>query len=56
MSLRPRLYTSKVWLHRELVIKGKTIEQIADEQGVTRMTIFNNAVKFGLVRGTKATR
>lgn len=56
MALKPKLYTSKQYMHRRYVIQKWSMQEIADENGVTLMTIFNWLVKFGYVKDTKATR
>ena len=56
MALKPKLYTSKQYMYRRYVTQGKSMQEIADENGVTLMTIFNWLVKFGLVKDTKAVR
>lgn len=56
MSLKPKLYTSKQYMHRRYVVQKWSMEEIAKENDVTMMTIFNWLVKFGFVRDTKAKR
>ena len=43
-----KLYLNKEWLKRELLVKKKTPEQVAKEQGVGHMTIRRAAEKFGI--------
>lgn len=56
MSLKPKLYTSKQYMHRRYVVQRMSMEDIAKENDVTLMTIFNWLVKFGYVKNTKAER
>lgn len=56
MTLRPKLYTSKQYLTKRINADKMSLEDIAKENGVSMMTIFNWAVKFGLIKNTKATR
>ncbi len=56
MSLRPKLYTSKQYLTKRILVDKKTLDEIAEENDVSMMTIFNWAVKFGLIKNTKAVR
>lgn len=44
-----KLYQSKEWLRDQLLIKGKSPEQVAAEIGVSHMTIRRYAKKFGLI-------
>lgn len=43
-----KLYLNKTWLANQLLVKKKTPEQIAREQGVSHMTIRRAAEKFGI--------
>jgi predicted transcriptional regulator len=45
-----KLYQSQRWLTRQYVALKKKPEEIADEQGVTKMTIYNYLRKFGLLK------
>ena len=56
MALRPKLYTSRQYLTKRILVDKKSLDEIAEENGVSMMTIFNWAVKFGLVKNTKAVR
>lgn len=56
MALVPKLYTSKQYLTKRILVDKMSLDDIAAENGVSMMTIFNWAVKFGLVKNTKATR
>jgi hypothetical protein len=56
MSLKPKLYTSKQYLYKRIIVDKKSLDEIARENDVSMMTIFNWAVKFGLVKNTKAVR
>ena len=56
MALKPKLYTSKQYMYKRYVVERKSMQDIADENGVTLMTIFNWLVKFGYVKDTKAVR
>lgn len=46
--MRAKTYQSKEWLKYQLFNKQKTVQQIADECGVTYMTIMNAMKKNGL--------
>lgn len=56
MTLKPKLYTSKQYMTKRILRDKMSLEDIAKENDVTMMTIFNWAVKFGLVKNTKAQR
>lgn len=45
-----KLYTSKTWLRRRYVIDKKTPEKIAEECGVTLMTIYRYLRKHELLK------
>lgn len=45
-----KLYLSESWLKRRYLIDKKSPEEIAQEQGVTPMTIYRQLKKFGLRR------
>jgi len=45
-----KLYLSEAWLRREFIVKRKKPQQIADEQGVTKMTIYRKLKEFGLIK------
>lgn len=46
-----KLYESAFWLHRRRIVQRKTLQEIADECGVSVQTIKNNLDKLGVVRG-----
>jgi hypothetical protein len=56
MALRPKLYTSKAYMTKRILVDKMSLDDIAIENDVSMMTIFNWAVKFGLVKNTKAKR
>lgn len=43
-----KLYMNKGWLHHQLNILKKPVEQVAKEQGVSHMTIRRAAGKLGV--------
>lgn len=43
-----KLYLNEAWLRRELLVKKKTLLQIAKEQGVQELTIRRAAAKFNI--------
>jgi len=45
-----KLYQSEVWLYRRYVVQKKTVIEIADECGVSAMTIQRYLEKFGLIK------
>ncbi len=45
-----KLYQSKDWLHRRYVVQKKTVTEIAEECGVSAMTIQRYLEKFQLIR------
>lgn len=45
-----KLYASERWLKRRYLIDRKTPEQIAEECGVSHMTVYRYLRKFGLMR------
>lgn len=49
-----KFYQSKTFLRREYVTKGKSVTEIAKEQGVTPKTIDRYLDLFGLKRSTRS--
>ncbi len=45
-----KLYKSQAYLYRRFVVQKKTMEEIAAENGVTMMTIYNHLKKAGYVK------
>ena len=45
-----KLYKNKDWLHRRYVIQRKSMEEIAQECGVTVMTIYRALKEKGLIK------
>lgn len=45
-----KLYKSKAYLYRRFVVQKKSMQEIADENGVTLMTIYNNLKALGLIK------
>lgn len=45
-----KLYKNKDWLHRRYVIQRKTMSEIAEECGVTVMTIYRALKEKGLIK------
>lgn len=43
-----KMYTNEVWLRRQYVTLGKSVDDIAKEQGVGKSTIDRYVAKFGL--------
>lgn len=47
-------YKSQPWLRKRYVIDGKSLEEIALECGVTKMTVYNWLKKFDLIRDSRS--
>jgi len=45
-----KMYKNKDWLHRRYVIQRKSMEEIAQECGVTVMTIYRALKEKGLIK------
>ena len=45
-----KLYKNRDWLHRRYVIQRKTMSEIAEECGVTVMTIYRALKEKGLIK------
>ena len=45
-----KMYKNKDWLHRRYVIQRKGMEEIAQECGVTVMTIYRALKEKGLIK------
>jgi DNA-binding phage protein len=45
-----KLYKNKEWLYRRYVVQKKTMENIAQECGVTVMTIYRALKEKGLIK------
>ena len=45
-----KVYQDYDWLYREYVTKKRNAKDIAEEVGVTEMTIYNHCKKFGLLK------
>jgi DNA-binding MurR/RpiR family transcriptional regulator len=48
-----KLYQSKEFLNRRYVLQKKTIKEIADECGVSHMTIQRYLEQFGLIKNQR---
>jgi transposase len=48
--MKPKLYKSEAYLRTQYVIKGKTVEEIAKELGVSYNTIRESLRAFKLLR------
>jgi DNA-binding phage protein len=44
------MYKNKDWLHRRYVVQRKSMEEIAQECGVTVMTIYRALKEKGLIK------
>lgn len=49
-----KLYKNKAWLFRQYHTLKKTAAEIAEEQGVTEMTITRWLDEFGLIRNARS--
>ena len=45
-----KLYLSKVWLRRQFLVLRKSPELIAEEQNVSKMTIYRKLREFKLIK------
>ena len=45
-----KMYKNKDWLHRRYVVQRKSMEEIAQECGVTVMTIYRALKEKGLIK------
>ena len=45
-----KLYKNKDWLYRRYVVQNKTMENIAQECGVTAVTIYRALKEKGLIK------
>jgi DNA-binding phage protein len=50
VGLSVKLYKNKEWLYRRYVVQKKTMENIAQECGVTVMTIYRALKEKGLIK------
>ena len=53
MSYKAKLYKSKDWMHRRFVVQRRSEQEIADELGVSLMTIHTYLGKHGLLKKTR---
>jgi len=49
-------YRDPTWLERRYVLEGKSIEEIAEEAGVTKMTVYLWLKRYGLLRAREERR
>lgn len=49
-----KLHDSKVWLHKRYVVERKNIKEMAEEAGVSHMTIQRALEKHGLIRNQRS--
>ncbi len=47
-------YKSSQWLRKRYVLDKKSLKEIADECGVTEMTVYNWLKKFDLIRDSRS--
>jgi DNA-binding phage protein len=45
-----KMYKNKDWLHRRYIVQRKSMEEIAQECGVTVMTIYRALKEKGLIK------
>jgi DNA-binding phage protein len=50
MGSSVKMYKNKDWLHRRYVVQRKSMEEIAQECGVTVMTIYRALKEKGLIK------
>lgn len=48
-----KLYESKTWLHKRYVVERKNIKEMAEEAGVSHMTIQRALEKHGMIRNQR---
>ena len=48
-----KLYESKNWLHKRYVVERKNIKEMAEEAGVSHMTIQRALEKHGMIRNPR---
>jgi transposase-like protein len=49
-----KLYESKTWLYKRYVVERKNIKEMADEAGVSHMTIQRALEKHGMIRNQRS--
>ena len=52
--MKKDFYKNEVWLRKRYVVDKRSLQEIADECGVTGMTIFNWLKKFNLIRNSRS--
>jgi len=48
-----KIYQSKTWLYKRYIVERKGIKEMAEEAGVSHMTIQRSLEKFGLIKNQR---